>query len=140
MKITIEKSGVLEQLHLLSAQLGLKLQAPDVVASVADDEERIESLWMAAAMELAHTLAPYCTYMPGENGAEYNLALPDNWKDGLSDDLRESCREFILHSLLARWLYFVHPESAGIYKAMNVETASAIVNILAMRRKPQVAE
>ena len=136
MKLVIEKCDILEQLHLLSAQLGLKLQAPEVVATVADDEERIEPLWKTAAVELAHTLAPYGTYTVGEEGAEYRLELPDNWKSELSGALRECCSNFLLNSLMAQWLYVVNPERAGIYKSMNVECSLAIVKILTMRRKP----
>ena len=136
MKLIIGKFDILEQFYLLSAQLGMKLQAPELIASVADDEERLEPLWKTAAVELAHTLAPYGTYNVGEKGAEYSLELPDNWKSELSSALRECCSNFLLNSLMVQWLYVVNPERAGIYKSMNVECSLAIVEILTKRRKP----
>lgn len=136
MKIVIEKSEAVEQLHLLSANLGLKMQAPEIVSSVEDDEVRIEPLWRAAAAELAQLLAPYCVYGLAENSAEYSLEMPDNWKREQAGALQQHCMAFIGNSLLARWLYPLAPESANLYKSMNVECASAITAILAMRSKP----
>ena len=137
MKIVIEKSEAVEQLHLLSANLGLKMQAPEIVSSVEDDEVRIEPLWRAAAAELARLLAPYCAFVLADNSAEYSLEMPDNWRSDQSDALLQHCMAFIGNSLLARWLYPLAPESAALYKNMNVECASAITNILAMRCKPK---
>ena len=137
MNIVIEKSKAVEQLHLLSAHLGLKMQAPEIVCSVEDDEERIEPLWKAAAAELARLLAPYCAFVLADNSAEYSLEMPDNWRSDQSDALLQHCMAFIGNSLLARWLYPLAPESAALYKNMNVECASAITNILAMRCKPK---
>lgn len=137
MKIVIEKSNAVEQLHLLSAHLGLKMQAPEIVSSVEDDEERIEPLWSAAAAELAQLLAPYCVYGIVDNRVEYSLDMPDNWKSEHADALQQHCKTFIVNSLLARWLYSLAPESANLYKSLNIECASAIVGILAMRRKPK---
>ena len=138
MKIVIEKSESVEQLHLLSAQMGLKLQAPEIVASVEDDEERIEPLWRSAVAELSQLLAPYATFLTAENKAEYNLSMPDNWDILHIDALQQHCEIFILNSLLFQWLYFVHPESANVYKAMNAERAAAITELLTMRKKPQI--
>lgn len=137
MILEFEKKEVYEQLHRLSAQLGLKLQAAEIVASSEDDETRIEPLWQAAAVELVQCLAPYSQFTLDGDTAVYTLDMPDNWDSEFSDSLQMHCRQFIVNSLFARWLYFVSPETANIYKTMNVECALAISNILASRKKPE---
>ena len=140
MKIEFNKNELYEQLHKLSAQLGLKLQAPELISSVTDDEERIEPLWQAAVVELARCLAPYVIFSIEDDKVEYTLDLPDNWDCEWSSSLSMHCRQFLVNALFARWLYFVSPETANIYKTMNIECAQAVTEILAKRAKPQISK
>ncbi len=136
MDIVIKKDELLADLHKLSAHFGLKLSAPELVASTADDEEKIALMLHAASMELLKLLSPYAGLQGVDNTLVYTLSMPVNWKSGRADCLKELCRNYLLHSLFARWLDFVKSDSAMLYRTLNAETAAAIAHILSLREKP----
>ena len=137
MEIVIDKDKTIEKLHKMSAHLGNKLSAPELVASTADDAAKIEVLLSAAVVELLKLLSPYAALISDSNEVVYELSMPANWKKSRLDNLLALCENYLVHSLYARWLDCVKSDSAALYRALNAENASAILHILSLREKPQ---
>lgn len=137
MEIVIEKSKIVEDLHKMSAHLGKKMSAPELVASTADDDLKIELMLSASVAELLKLLSPYATLEKNVDGYVYRLTMPVNWKRSRSENLVALCDNYLVHSLFARWLDFVKSDSAALYRALNSENAAAISHILLLREKPQ---
>ena len=136
MNIVVDKNELLAGLHKLSAHFGMKLSAPELVASTADDEEKISIMLQASAMELLKLLSPYAMLDSDALQLDFTLKMPVNWKSGRLESLAALCKDYLLHSLFSRWLDFVNSDSAGLYRALNKETAAAILHILSLREKP----
>ena len=137
MEIVIEKDKIIEKLHKMSAHMGNKLSAPELVASTLDDVAKIEVMVSAAVVELLKLLSPYSTLISDSNEVAYELSMPANWKKSRLDNLLALCENYLVHSLFARWLDFVKSDSAALYRTLNAENASAIMHILSLREKPQ---
>ncbi|MBQ4063329.1 MAG: hypothetical protein IJC92_03520 [Bacteroidaceae bacterium] len=137
MEIVIEKEKIVEELHRMSAHLGNKLSAPELVASTADDATKIETMLSASVAELLSILSPYAVLNEQPANVVYELNMPANWKSGRADNLLALCRNYLLHSLFARWLDFIKADSAALYRTLNNENAAAILHILSLREKPQ---
>ncbi|MBQ8271080.1 MAG: hypothetical protein IJZ22_07770 [Bacteroidaceae bacterium] len=136
MNIVIDKNEIVCGLHKMSAHLGVKLSAPELVASTPDDEEKITVMLQASSVELLKLLSPYATFADGADAYTYLLEMPVNWKVGQMGNLVNLCKMYMQYSLFARWLDFVKSDSAMLYRTLNAETASAIVHILSLREKP----
>lgn len=137
MEIVIDKNKIISDLHRVSAHLGMKLSAPELVASTADDVVKIEIMLSASLVELLKLLTPYATLEHSDNTVTYKLDMPANWRVGRMENLVALCDNFLVHSLFARWLDFVNSDCAALYRALNAENASAIAHILSLREKPQ---
>ena len=136
MEIVIDKKEILTDLHKMSAHLGMKFAAPELVASTEDDEVKIEVLLQASLAELLKLLSPYATLEQDDSEAVFGMSMPVNWKTGQGNALVVLSRDYLLHSLLARWLDSVKSDNAMLYRTLNRETANAIVHILSLREKP----
>ena len=123
MEIVIEKEKIIEELHGMSAHLGNKLSAPELIASTADDSAKM--------------LSPYATLVNNSDEIVYELSMPSNWKTDRADTLAALCENYLVHSLFARWLDFVKSDSAVLYRTLNMENAAAIQHILLLREKPR---
>lgn len=137
MKITINKTDLIDKLHSMSAHLGSKLSATELVASTADDTTKIELMFSASLIELLKLLSPYATLNSSGGVAEFELNMPVNWKSDRADSLIALCENYLIHSLFARWLDFIKSDSAALYRTLNGENAVAILHILSLREKPQ---
>ena len=135
-EIIIEKQKIVDKLHKLSAHIGMKVAAPEMLASTADDEAKIDIMFSAASVELLNVLQPYATVQQSEGRVVYSLDMPVNWKRAQLPVLQSFCNDFLLHSLLARWFDFLKNDSAGLYRALNKENAVAIIHLLQLREKP----
>lgn len=136
MEIKIDKKELLTDLHRMSAHLGMKLGAPELVASTVDDEDKIELLLQASFAELLNILSPYATIEQIADEAVFTMDMPANWKKGQANALVLLSCDYLRHSLLARWLDSVKSDNAMLYRTLNRETADAIVHILSLREKP----
>lgn len=136
MDIVIKKDEIMAGLHKISAHFGMKLSAPELLASTADDGEKTALMLQAAAMELLKRLSPYAALEQTDEALVYVLNMPVNWKTGQTDNLKALCFDYLLHALFARWLDFVKSDGALLYRTLNGETASAILHILSLREKP----
>lgn len=136
MNIVIDKNEIMSGLHKMSAHLGVKLSAPELVASTADDEEKIAVMLQASSIEMLKLLTPYASLDDGDEVFTYLLEMPANWKVGQMGNLINLCKMYLQYSLFARWLDFVKSDSAMLYRTLNAETASAIIHILSLREKP----
>lgn len=121
----------------MSAHLGNKLSAPELVASTTDDTVKIEVLLSATLVDLLKLLSPYATLINDSAEITYELNMPTNWKTGRLDNLIALCENYLVHSLFARWLDFIKSDSATLYRTLNIENAAAIQHILSLREKPQ---
>lgn len=137
MEIIIEKENIIEELHRISAHLGNKLSVPELVASTADDESKIDIMLSASVAELFNILSPYAVLKPSDTDIIYELNMPANWKSSRNDSLRALCKNYLIYSVFARWLDFVKGDSAALYRALNKENVVAILHILSLREKPQ---
>lgn len=136
MEIKFNKETSVNELHRMSAHLGMKLGAPDFVASTDDDTNRIDNMWSGAVAELAALLLPYATYEFTQDGVIYRLVMPSNWKETREKNLIEQCRLFLHQALFARWLDYIRADSAMLYRTLNNDTASVITHLLSLRKKP----
>lgn len=134
--IVINKKDVVENLHTLSALLGVKLGAVEHISSTADDVVFIEQLWSAVINELSGLLSPYASFTSDELSVVYKLTMPDNWRNEHADNLTVNCRTYLCNALFALWLDFVKPDSSSLYRAMNTAVAKEIEHILCLRRRP----
>ncbi len=137
MDIVLKKDELVAGLHKISAHFGVKLSAPELVASTADDDEKIAIMLHASSVELLKVLSPYASLKEVDGALVYTLNMPVNWKSSRLDSLKALCDDYLRHSLFARWLDFVKSDSAALYRALNGETASAIVHTLSLREKPR---
>lgn len=137
MEIVIKKEKIIEALHKISAHLSSKLSATELVASTADDAEKIALLLSAASQELLGLLSPYAALSESDKEILFILDMPANWKNGRAENLAALCDSYLTYSLLARWLDFIKADSAALYRLLNKENATAIVHILSLREKPQ---
>ncbi len=135
-EIIIEKQEIVDKLHKLSAHIGMKVSAPEMLASTADDEAKIDIMFDAATVELLNVLLPYASVLKSGGRVVYSLDMPVNWKRAQLPALQGFCNDFLLHSLLARWFDFLKNDSAGLYRALNKENAAAIIHLLQLREKP----
>ena len=136
MDLILDRKEILSDLHKISAHFGVKLSAPEIVASTDDDNDKIHLMLQAALMELLNLLSPYAELLQSGDVVTFVLKMPANWKTGRADNLTALCRDYLLHSLFARWLDFVKSDSAALYRTLNSNTAAAIVHILSLREKP----
>ncbi len=136
MEITINKQDVIENLHKVTGNLALKLGAPELIASTEEDVERIAPLWNNASLDLLHVLSPYADMLFNNNGVVYSLEMPVNWKVSQRNNLFMQCAAYIKQALVVRWLDFVKPDSAMLYRTLNQNIAEAIQHILTLRQKP----
>lgn len=136
MNIEIEKSEVLDALHRLSADFGVKLQAPEILTSTSDDEERMLPMWRDTVAELTGLLSPYCVLNDAGDRVFFNLEMPVNWKSSAFDNLVAQCKAFLSNALFARWLDAVRPDAAALYRNLNKSFIVAIEHILSLREKP----
>ncbi len=136
MEITINKQDAIDNLHRVTGNLGLKLGAPELVASTEEDTERITPLWNGATTELLQLLQPYANMNYNTVGVTYSLQMPVNWKNSQLTNLCMQCIAYVKQSLVARWLDFVKPDSAMLYRTLNRDIADAVLHILALRKKP----
>lgn len=132
-----EKRDMLDNLHLMSAHLGLKLHAQDLIVSTTDDEKRIEPMWNMAVGDLQTVLRPYSILAVYPDKVVFKLDMPVNWRDDRIDDLVMQCRIYMLNALYAAWLDSVKPDSAVFYRTLNQNTVSAVKHILELRKKPK---
>ena len=102
-----------------------------------DDIAKIEVMLSASVAELLSILSPYAVLNEQPANVVYELNMPANWKSGRADNLLALCRNYLLHSLLARWLDFIKADSAALYRTLNNENAAAILHILSLREKPR---
>lgn len=137
MEIVIEKEKIIEELHSMSAHLGNKLSTPELVASTADDNAKIEIMLSATLAEVLKLLSPYATLISSSENIAYELNMPSNWKTDRVATLAALCENYLVHSLFARWLDFVKSDSAALYRTLNMENAAAIQHILSLREKPR---
>lgn len=137
MNIEIEKKEVYDALHRLSANLGVKLQAAELIASTEDDEERILPLWNDSVTELSALLAPHSEVYDSGNRVVFVLDMPENWKCSCMSNLVAQCKAFLSNALFARWMDVVKPDSAALYRALNKNFVTAIEHLLALRTKPE---
>lgn len=136
MEIVIKKNETIEELHRMSAHLGMKLSAPEYIASTAEDEEKISAMWNSAVAELMHCLLPFAQMTVSDDAVCYWLEMPANWKNEQSDNLAAQCKVFLRQALFANWLDYVKADSAMLYRTLNGNTASVIGHILSLRNKP----
>lgn len=136
MDIVIEKIKVIDNLHRQSAQLGLKVQAPEIVASTADDEERIEPMWSGVTAELLAIMQPYANLTTNDATVTYHLAMPSNWSAEQSGNLALHCNAYLCNALVAMWMDAVKPDSANLFRALNKSNVETIEYILCQRKKP----
>lgn len=136
-ELEIDKRDAYDNLHRISAHLGMKLQAAEFIASTVDDEQRIEPMWNMAVGELQRLLQPYSSLVLPDDKAVFELNMPANWRDDQYATLATHCRIYILNALYAAWLDTVKPDSAAFYRTLNQNTISAIKHILELRKKPQ---
>lgn len=136
MKIEIIKREVLDTLHRISAHLGMKLQAPEFVASTPDDEPKIEIMLEKVLAGLQSLLQPYALLDMHEDKAVYTLDMPPNWNSACLDNLIMQCIIYVGNELYAAWLDSVKPDSAAFYRSLNKDTLSAIIHLLELRNKP----
>ena len=80
MEIVIEKEKIIEELHGMSAHLGSKLSAPELIASTADDNAKIEIMLSATLAEVLKLLSPYATLVNNSDEIVYELSMPSNWR------------------------------------------------------------
>ncbi|MBR2416165.1 MAG: hypothetical protein IKB11_05365 [Bacteroidaceae bacterium] len=137
MEIVIEKEKIIEELHGMSAHLGNKLSASELIASTADDSAKIEIMLSATLAEVLKLLSPYATLVNNSDEIVYELSMPSNWKTDRANTLAALCENYLVHSLFARWLDFVKSDSAVLYRTLNMENAAAIQHILLLREKPR---
>lgn len=136
MEFEINKADCVENLHIMSAHLGMKLGAPELVASTDDDDEKIASMWDGALSELLQLLSPYAQMQQDDNIVKITLNMPSNWKESLCENLSAQCLIYLRQSLFARWLDFVKADTAMLYRTLNQNIASAITHIISIRKKP----
>ena len=136
MKIEIVKRDVFDNLHRISAHLGMKLQASEFVASTPDDEPKIEIMWKHVLAGLLNILQPYATLEIKNDRAVYTLDMPANWKSEHLGNLIMQCCIYVDNELYAVWLDSVKPDSATFYRSLNKETSLAIVHLLELRKRP----
>lgn len=136
MEITISKQDAMDNLHKITGNLGLKLGAPELVASTEEDTERISPLWNGATLELLQLLSPYAQMTNNNTGVTYVLQMPSNWKSTQTSNLCMQCIAYLKQALVAYWLDFVKPDSAMLFRTLNKNIADAILHILALRSKP----
>lgn len=136
MKIEIIKRDVLDTLHRMSAHLGMKLQAPEFVASTPDDESKIAVMLEHVLAELQSVLQPYALLDMYDDKAVFTLDMPPNWNSDCLNNLKMQCRVYVENELYAAWLDFVKPDSAAFHRSLNKETISAIIHLLELRKKP----
>lgn len=136
MNIVIEKSEVLDALHRISADFGVKLQAPGVITATKDDEERLLPMWRDTVAELVALLSPYCTLDDVGDKVLLYLEMPANWKISAFNNLVAQCKAFFSNALFARWLDAIKPDTAALYRNLNKNSIMAIERILALREKP----
>ncbi len=136
MNIEIEKKEVLDALHRLSANLGVKLQAAEFVASTEDDVERILPMWNDSVAELSGLLSPHSEVYDSDDKVVFVLDMPENWKSSCMSNLVAQCKAFLSNTLFARWMDAVKPDSAALYRALNKNFVAAIEHLLSLRTKP----
>lgn len=137
MNIEIEKEEMFDTLHRLSANLGIKLQASEVIASTKEDEQRIMPLWCGAVSELSQLLSSHCSIEDAGDRVIFVLDVPKNWKSASLGNLALQCKAFLANSLFARWLDAVKPDSAALCRSLNKNYVVAIEHILSLREKPK---
>lgn len=137
MEIVINKEKIVENLHKMSAHIGSKLSAPELVASTADDEGKIELMLSDSLVDLLKLLSPYATIKHTATTVIYELDMPANWKSGRVGNLSALCENFILHSLFAAWLDYIKSDAAALHRTLNSENVVAIRHILSLREKPK---
>lgn len=136
MNIEIEKKEIVDALHRLSANFGVKLQATELLVSTQDDEERILPFWHNAVAELAGLLSPYCVVDDADDRVVFVFEIPDNWKVSCVNSLTAQCKAFLSNALFAYWLDALKPDSAALYRTLNKNFVAAIEHLLALRTKP----
>lgn len=136
MNIEIEKQEILDALHRMSANFGIKLQATELVSSTPDDEERILPLWQDTVSELAGLLSSCSEVFDSGDRVVFMLDMPENWKSSCMNNLVAQCKAFLSNALFARWLDAVKPDSAALYRALNKNFVAAIEHLLSLRTKP----
>ncbi len=135
-EIKFKKEDCVNELHRMSAHLGMKLGTPEFMASTDDDILKIDGMWFAATAELARLLQTYAMMSITSVDVTYKMDMPANWKDSSTNNLVEQCRLFLHQALFARWLDYIKADSAMLYRTLNENTASAISHLLALRKKP----
>lgn len=136
MNIEIEKQEILDALHRMSANFGIKLQATELVSSTPDDEERILPLWQDTVSEFAGLLSSCSEVFDSGDRVVFILDMPENWKSSCMNNLVAQCKAFLSNALFARWLDAVKPDSAALYRALNKNFVAAIEHLLSLRTKP----
>ena len=136
MEIVIERKNVVDRLRKVTAHLGMKLAAPELLAATADDDVKVDVMYSASLVELLNVMLPYASLVRGKDSDTFILDVPSNWKSAQAGALSAFCEEFVSVSLVARWLDFVKSDSASLYRVLNKENASAITHILLLRDKP----
>ena len=94
-EIIIEKQEIVDKLHKLSAHIGMKVSAPEMLASTADDEAKIDIMLGAASVELLNVLLPYASLQQSGGRVVYSLDMPVNWKRAQLPALQGFCNDFL---------------------------------------------
>lgn len=136
MEFIFTKKELADELHRLTAHLGMKLGAADIVASCDDDAPKIELLMRSSVDELVEIMQPYAACNEDNLSFKIALTMPSNWKSNRLDTLRAECGQYLQYSLLSRWLDFVKPDSAMLYRTLNKTNETAVQHILSLREKP----
>lgn len=136
MEILFTKKELTDELHRVTAHLGVKLGAPEFVASCDDDAPKIELLMRSSVDDLVEVMLPYAHRSEEDLFFKITLSMPCNWKSDRIDTLRAECGQYLHYALLSRWLDFVKPDSAMLYRTLNKTNEAAVQHILSLREKP----
>lgn len=136
MEIQFTKKELIDELHRLTAHMGMKLGAPELVASCDDDTPKIELLMRSSVDDLIEVMSPYAHRIEEDLSYKISLSMPGNWKSNRIETLRAECGQYLQYALLARWLDFVKPDSAMLYRTLNKTNETAVQHILSLREKP----
>ncbi len=136
MNIEIEKNEVLDALRRMSADFGIKLQAPEILTATLDDEQRMLPMWHDTVAELTGLLSPHCVLNDAGERVSFSLEMPANWKSSALNNLVAQCKAFLSNALFARWLDAIRPDAAALYRNLNKSFIAAIEHIISLREKP----
>lgn len=135
--IKIEKERVIDDMHRETALLALKNNNNSVIAYSEDDTERIEPFWIYSLDELLQLLLPFAKMSLNDDNAVFLLSLPENWDDTQIETLQQLSQNFVVNSLIARWMDYVKSDLAMLLRSLNNTTVMAINEILYKRKKVQ---